>query len=193
MPRRSFWTDDEDRKEEQEQQEECYQNWATTDDFKRKVREAQKIAGELLWLTTMTRPDLCFSIQKMCSLATKNPVKSVQYGMRMLRYLTGTEDFGLKYLNKEDTINKHEEFKNDWPKEVFDEGRAVVWSDSSYASQEGQKSQGALVLTHCMALVFWKCARQGLVSLSTAEAELQMLCEGSLATKNVGMLVKEMT
>ena len=31
------------------------------------------------------------------------------------------------------------------------------------------------------------------VSLSTAEAELQMLCEGSLATKNVGMLVKEMT
>ena len=41
--------------------------------------------------------------------------------------------------------------------------------------------------------VFWKCARQGLVSLSTAEAELQMLCEGSLATKNVGMLVKEMT
>ena len=104
-------TDDEDRKEEQEQQEEWYQNWVTTDDFKRKVREAQKIAGEILWLTTRTRPDLCFSIQKMCSLATKNPVKSVQYGMRMLRYLKGTEDFGLKYLNKEDTINKHEEFK----------------------------------------------------------------------------------
>ena len=68
-----------------------------------------------------------------------------------------------------------------------------VWSDSSYASQEGQKSQGALVLTQCMAPVFWKCARQGLVSLSTAEAELQMLCEGSFATKNVGTLVKEMT
>jgi hypothetical protein len=37
-------TDDEDRKEEQEQQEEWYQNWVTTDDFRRTVREAQKIA-----------------------------------------------------------------------------------------------------------------------------------------------------
>ena len=90
----------------------------------------------------------------------------------MLRYLKGTEDFGLKYLTKEDTITKHEEFKSDWPKEVFDEGRAVVWSDSSYASQEGQKSQGALVPTQCMAPVFWKCAKQGLVSLSTAKADL---------------------
>ena len=75
----------------------------------------------------------------MCRLATKNPVKSVQYGLRMLRYLKGTEDFGLTYLNKEDTIAKHEDFRSDWPKEVFDERRAVVWSDSSYASQEGQK------------------------------------------------------
>jgi hypothetical protein len=99
----------------------------------------------------------------------------------------------LKYLTKEDTITKHEEFASGWPKEVFDEQRAVVWSDSSYASQEGQKSQGALVLTQCMSPVFWKCAKQGLVSMSTAEAELQMLCEGSLATKNVGMLMKEMT
>ena len=44
-----------------------------------------------------------------------------------------------------------------------------------------------------MAPVFWKCPKQGLVSMSTAEAELQILCAGSLATKNVGMLMKEMT
>ena len=72
----------------------------------------------------------------------------------MLRYLKGTEDFGLKCLTKEDTLTKHEEFSSDWPKEVFDEKRAVVWSDSSYASQEGQKSLGALVLTQRMAPVF---------------------------------------
>jgi hypothetical protein len=28
--------------------------------------------------------------------------------------------------------------------------------------------------------------------MSTAESELQMLCEGSLATRNVGTLIKEM-
>ena len=50
-----------------------------------------------------------------------------------------------------------------------------------------------MVLTHCMAPVYWKCARQALIAMSTAESELQMLCEGSLATRNVGMLIKEMT
>jgi hypothetical protein len=84
--------------------------------FRRKVKEAQRIAGEALWLTTRTRPDLCFSIQKMCSLATKNPAKAVQYGVRMSRYLKGTEDYGLKYLTREDMIKKHEEFSNDSPK-----------------------------------------------------------------------------
>ena len=39
--------------------------------------------------------------------------------------------------------------------------------------------------------MFWKCARQALTALSKAEAKLQMLCEGSLATKNVGMSLKE--
>ena len=49
-----------------------------------------------------------------------------------------------------------------------------------------------MVLTHCMAPVYWKCARQALIAMSTAESELQMLCEGSLATRKVGMLIKEM-
>ena len=57
----------------------------------------------------------------------------------MLRYLKGTEDFGLKYLTKEETIKKHEGVSEDWPKEVFEEQRAVVWTDSSFASQEEKK------------------------------------------------------
>ena len=174
-----------------EQREEWYQNLVTTDEFRTKVKESQRIAGEILWLTTRTRPDLCFSIQKMSSLATKNQAKAVQYGLRMLRYLKATEDFGLKYLTKEETIKKHGGVSEDWPNEVFEEQRAVVWTDSSFASQEDQKSQGAIVLTHCMAPVYWKCARQALIAMSTAESELQMLCEGSLATRNVGILIKE--
>ena len=106
-------SDDEDRAFEREQQEEWYRNWVTTDEFRSKVKESQKITGEILWLTTRTRPDLCFSIQKMASLATNNPVKAVQYGIRMLRYLKGTEDLGLKYLAKEETIKKHQEVSED--------------------------------------------------------------------------------
>ena len=89
-------------------------------------------------------------------------------------------------------MKKHKEFIEDWPKEVFDEKRAVLWTDSAFATQEDQKGQGALVLTQCLAPVYWKCAKQALIALSAAEAELQMLCEGSLAVRNVGMLMKEM-
>ena len=84
------------------------------------------------------------------------------------------------YFRKEDT------------KEVFKEKRAIVWTDSSYATQEDQKSQGALILTQCLAPVYWKCAKQASTAMSTAETELQMLCEGSLAMKNVGMIMKKM-
>ena len=49
-----------------------------------------------------------------------------------------------------------------------------------------------MVLTHCMAPFYWKCARQALIAMSTAESELQILCGGSLATRNVGMLINEM-
>ena len=67
-----------------------------------------------------------------------------------------------------------------------------VWSDSSFASQKLQKSQGALVVTQVGSPIFWKCGVQALIATSTAESELQMLVEGSLAAQNVGMMVKEM-
>ena len=53
-------SDDEDRTFEKEQQEEWYQNWVTTEEFRGKVKEPQRIAGEILWLTTRTRPHLRF-------------------------------------------------------------------------------------------------------------------------------------
>jgi len=167
--------------------------WKKTPEFIEGVRKAQQVAGEILWLSTRTRPDLCYPIQKMTSAATKDPSKSNTIGTRILRYLKGTKDFGMMYLNKEETKKKYEEMKMDWPKEALDEGRVTVWTDSSFASQEKQKSQRALVVTQQLAPVFWKCGTQSLISLSTAEAELQMLTEGSLAAQNIGLLIKEVT
>jgi len=94
--------------------------------FLKLVREAQRIAGEVLWLSTRTRPDLSYPIQRMTSEATKHPDKALKYGTRMLRYLKGTKDYGLLYLNKEKTRLKYEETKEDWPKEVIDPKRVVV-------------------------------------------------------------------
>ena len=64
------------------------------------AREAQKIAGEILWLSTRSRPDLSYPIQKMTSEAQGNPKKAIKIGTRILRYLKGTKDFGLFYPNE---------------------------------------------------------------------------------------------
>ena len=115
----------------------------------------------------------------MTSAATKDPQKAGAMGTRILRYLKGTKDFGLMYLNKEETKKKYDEMKIDWPSEVLDEGSVTVRTDSSFASQEAAKSQGALVVTQSLSSVFWKCGNQNLISLSTAEQKLQRLTEGS--------------
>ncbi len=109
----------------------------------------------------------------------------------MLRYLKGTDQHGLKNHNLKATKKKFQEFKEDWPDEAFDEMKICVRSDSSFASQVQQKSQGALVVTQAGSPVFWKCGRQALIAMSTAESELQMLIEGSLAAQNIGMLKRK--
>ena len=70
-------SDDEDRNFEKEQREEWYQNWVTTDEFSSKVKVSQRIAGEILWLTTRTRPDLCFLSSKDVKLIDKEPNESI--------------------------------------------------------------------------------------------------------------------
>lgn len=89
-------------------------------------------------------------------------------------------------------MKKFEEYRGDWPTETFDEERVVVWTSCSFASQAGQKSQGALVVTQSASPTFWKCATQSVPAFNTAISELQMMVEGSLAAQNVGMLLKEM-
>ena len=59
------------------------------------VKQAQTLVGELLWVSTKTRPDIAFAVSWMGSRATKNPKKVCQMGMQTLGYLKGTVGHGL--------------------------------------------------------------------------------------------------
>ena len=37
------------------------------------IKAAQKATGELLWLATRTRVDLCYTIHRMCCMTLSNP------------------------------------------------------------------------------------------------------------------------
>ena len=99
-----------------------------------------------------TRSMLSHSEDDKCS--NEGSELAIKFGFRMLRYLKGTDQHGLKYHSLKATKKKFQEFKEDWPDEAFDEMKICVWSDSSFASQVHQKSQGALVVTQAGSPVF---------------------------------------
>ena len=58
--------------------------------------------GELVWISTRTRPDLAFTIAKLASLITKDPQQVIELTKHVWYYLVNTIDHGLKFQNPED-------------------------------------------------------------------------------------------
>lgn len=63
------------------------------------MRAAQTIAGELLWVMTRSRPDICFATSFMTRLLHKRPSYVVELGKHVLRYLAGSKSMGLMFEN----------------------------------------------------------------------------------------------
>ena len=61
------------------------------------ILRAQKLAGSLIWLSTRTRPDISYAQSRVSSMATKAPRTALLEGIRVLRYLQGTKDVGLRF------------------------------------------------------------------------------------------------
>ena len=136
------------------------------------LREAQKITGELLWLSQRTRIDVCFAVGLMSSWAVRSPAFVCKLGLRILAYLANTKDFRL---------NLRPEGGKD----------LEVFTDASFAPFSDRSISGIVVqmMGRC---VFWKSRRQTLVSLSTAESELIAACEGVVLGQSVEALITEL-
>ena len=124
------------------------------------LRKAQKITGELLWLSQRTRLDLAYSISLMGSWCTKAPGLVFEMGLRILEYVHATSDYRLSLV----------------PVEAA-ERRMVPYTDASF-SPFGSHSVTGIVIEFMGCPVHWKAKKQSLISLSTAESELISACEG---------------
>ncbi|CAE7201986.1 putative transposon protein [Symbiodinium microadriaticum] len=62
-----------------------------------KLRRAQALAGELLWLATRTRPDLAFGVSRIGQLITKDVDQALRRGEEMIKYLRATKQQELIY------------------------------------------------------------------------------------------------
>ncbi|CAE7848878.1 GIP [Symbiodinium sp. KB8] len=62
-----------------------------------KLRKAQAIVGEMLWVATRTRPDLVFGVSRIGQLITRDVDQAIQRGEDMIRYLRATKHQELVY------------------------------------------------------------------------------------------------
>ena len=117
------------------------------------VRLAQKATGEILWLSTRSRPELAHPVACMASRALRNPTKTLEIAKRVMTYLSKTAEYGLHYVRDEE------------------ESLLTVYSDASYAPGGG-RSFGCVMAQVAGMPVCWRASKQPIITLSVAEAEL---------------------
>ncbi|CAE7775417.1 RE1 [Symbiodinium sp. CCMP2592] len=136
------------------------------------LREAQRITGELLWVSQRTRVDICYAVGLMSSWTVKSPGFVVKLGQRVLAYLAATKVYRLS-LTPDDTDT------------------LSIYTDASFAPFSERSISGIAVLVNGRC-VYWKSKRQTLVSLSTAECELIAACEGVVLGQSIEALIHEL-
>ena len=121
----------------------------------------QSVVGSLLYLSCWTRPDITFAVSnaaRFCSKPTKQHWTAVK---RIMRYLRGTQDYGLLYTgNDKKDVEGYADA--DWAGDINDRK-----STSGYLFKIGG---GA---------VSWRSKKQTNVALSTAEAEYMALASAA--------------
>ncbi|KAH9140730.1 hypothetical protein AeRB84_015057 [Aphanomyces euteiches] len=113
------------------------------------------VVGELLYLTTTTRPDIAFTVT-LLSRHLNNPEEEHQHiAKRVLRYLRGSKDFGICYSKQDST-----------------EFTIELYVDADYANDAiTRRSTSGYLLYLNGCLISWKSKLQNIVALSTSEAE----------------------
>ena len=125
------------------------------------VRQAQKLAGSLIWLATRTRPDISYAQSAVSSLAARDPSRALMLGKRVLRYLAGTTDVGLEFRPEGADF--------------------TAYCDASF---EAHRSTTGSVVTYCGCVLAWRSAKQPQVAKSTADSEVTALAAtASMAKK----------
>ena len=114
------------------------------------VREA---VGSLMWLSTMTRPDITNAVRAVARYAHEPTERLWQAITKILSYLNGTKSMGITYVRGSGlSLN--------------------VYADADYANKENdRRSASGIAVTLGGTVVSHASKTQRVVSLSTSEAE----------------------
>ena len=137
----------------------------------------RSLIGSLRYLTH-ARPDLLFAVG-MLSRHMENPTQEHYIGVkRVLRYLKGTEDYGLFY--------KKGDLK----------GELIGYSDSNFSGDcNDRKSTSGQIFFFGGMAVSWSSQKQSIVALSSCEAEYiaatSATCQAVWMSRLIGELMSD--
>ena len=151
-----------------------------------RIRLAQKLAGELLWIATKTRPDLVYITSRIGQMVTRNVEFAIQLAYNALRYLRSTAHYEIIYGQ----VPHGGESVDVGP--LQDRTAALeAYADASFAPGN-DRSQTGIVLVWNQVPITWLSMRQPCASLSTAESELQSSIDALALTEGFLPLLQEL-
>ena len=137
------------------------------------IRECQAIIGELQWLATRTRPDLCYATSLVARMIHRRPKYCLKLCNHILRYVVNYQNHGLRYEQDEEHQILH------------------VRADTSFAPPHEQfRSVQGVAVFHGSHLLLRTSSRQAFVTLSTAESELVGYTEALQCGESVNCLLQ---
>ena len=136
----------------------------------------RELIGSLKYLTTVSRPDIANVVRLLSKFTNEYQSIHVKAAQRVLRYLAGTKDLGLKYnINSGDM-------------------KLRGYSDSSYADNvENARSTTGFALVLNGSAVVWKSRCQQTVARSTCEAEYMSMSDAVNEIQYVRQLLVDMS
>jgi histone deacetylase 1/2 len=133
----------------------------------------RSVVGALQYLT-LTRPDLSFSVNKICQYLHAPTTAHWTAVKRVLRYIKGTVQLGLKFQRSSSTL-------------------LSAFSDADWAGDiDDRRSTGGFAIFFGPNLISWSARKQATVSRSSTEAEYKALANATTELIWVEKLVREL-
>ena len=157
----------------------------------------RKYIGQMMWLTTRTRPDIAACLGILASLMVRRQeVKN--HLVTLWRYLWTTKDHAMctlpspeaaRKIQKDECAEANPSGAQDGPLPCPSPPSVQTYCDASFAPGGGRSRSGILVLlvdqkTNRASLLLWQSRRQTLTALSAPEAEVVAVVGGINASSN---------
>jgi hypothetical protein len=130
----------------------CPQNESERDDAASLPYRA--LVGKCMYLSTCTRPDISYAVRELARFMSNYGRRHYDAAKHLLRYLKGTISRGIIYG---DSIDLNPSFRS--------------FCDSDWAMSEWRKSVSGYIILCGGGPIAWSSKQQGIVALSTCEAE----------------------